>query len=154
MEHQGSRKTLGNNLRPSKKANFPLPLGKLTTLLANITPRLGTCRRSSCSPDCCVVALFHVLTSGSGNHLLIPPPFLLFPGPRGTESKPLDHLRAPSCRHLPRESSRCAGTWSPGSRRAKRVPAAGLGVLGTWHGEGSGTRRAPRQDAEKKQADV
>lgn len=106
------------------------------TLLANITPRLGTFQKPSRSPDCCAVALFHVSTSGSGNHLLIPPPSLLFPDPRGTESKPLDHLRAPSCCHLTRESSRCSGTCSPGSRRAKAVPATGMGVLG--HGTARG----------------
>lgn len=74
-EHQGGRKTQGNDPGASEKAEYLLPLGELMTLLVNITIRLGTCQKSSRSPDCCcVLALFHIFIFGSGNRLLISAP--------------------------------------------------------------------------------
>lgn len=57
-ERQGGRKTQGNDPGASEKAEYLLPLGELMTLLANITIRLGTCQKSSRSPDCCCVLAF------------------------------------------------------------------------------------------------
>lgn len=72
---QEGRKSQGNDPGASETAGYLLPLGELTTLLANITIRLGTCQKSSHSPHGCrLLALFHIFIVGSGNRLLISAP--------------------------------------------------------------------------------